>query len=133
MESSTTVPMTSTRAKSVIIFKLNPAIIRNANVPTRDTMIEMVGMIVDLKLWRKTNTTRITRRIASKRVLITFLMDASRKSFVLMRSTISRPFGRSARISSTTLSISVMISFAFEPEVCEMLIVEPGWPFTIPT
>ena len=50
MESSTTVPMTSTRANSVIMFRLNPATIRKANVPTSETMIEIVGMMVDLKL-----------------------------------------------------------------------------------
>ena len=50
MESSTTVPMTSTRAKRVIMLRLNPAIIRNAKVPTSDTMMETVGMMVDLRL-----------------------------------------------------------------------------------
>ena len=70
--------------------------------------------------------------MASRSVLITFLIEASRKSLVLMRSTISSPFGRFSRISSTVLSTSLMISFAFDPEVCEMLMVVPGWPFTIP-
>ena len=50
MESSTTVPMTSTRAKSVIMLRLNPATIRKANVPTSDTMIEIVGMMVERRL-----------------------------------------------------------------------------------
>ena len=126
MESSTTVPMTSTNANNVIILILKPATARNANVPTRDTMIEIVGMMVDLMLWRNTNTTRITRRMASKRVLITFLMEASRKSFVLMISTTSSPLGRSARIFSISLSICLMISFALDPDVCEILTIVPG-------
>ena len=50
MESSTTVPITSTNANKVIILILNPAIARNAKVPTSETMMEIVGMIVDLKL-----------------------------------------------------------------------------------
>ena len=133
MESSTTVPITSTRAKRVIILRLNPATIRNANVPTRETMIEMVGITVERKLWRKMNTTRITRRMASKSVLITFLIEASRKSLVLIRSTISRPLGRSARIFSISASTATMISLALDPDVWEMLMVVPGCPFTRPT
>ena len=50
IESSTTVPMTSTRANSVIMFRENPATARNANVPTSDTMIEIVGMMVERML-----------------------------------------------------------------------------------
>ena len=50
MESSTTVPMTSTSANRVIILRENPATKRKAKVPTSDTMIEMVGMMVDLRL-----------------------------------------------------------------------------------
>ena len=133
MESSTTVPITSTSAKRVIMLRLNPATKRNANVPTRDTMIEIVGMMVERRLWRKMNTTRITRRMASKRVLITLWIDASRKSLVLMRSAISNPLGRSARIFSTSASTASMISLALDPDVWEMLMVVPGWPFTSPT
>ena len=132
MESSTTVPITSTRANRVIMLRLNPATRRKANVPTSDTMIEMVGITVERRLWRNTNTTRITRRMASKRVLTTFLMEASRKSFVLMRSAMANPLGRSFLISSMVLSISLMISFAFDPDVWEMFIVVPGCPLTSP-
>ena len=132
MESSTTVPITSTRANRVIMLRLNPATSRKANVPTSETMIDTVGMIVDLRLWRNMNTTRITRMIASKRVLITFLIEASRKSLVLIRSAIASPLGSSLRISSMVLSISVMISFAFDPEVWDMFMVVPGHPFTRP-
>ena len=54
MESSTTVPMTSTSAKRVIMLRLKPASMRKANVPTSETMMETVGMMVERKLWRKT-------------------------------------------------------------------------------
>ena len=49
MASSTTVPMTSTSENSVRMLILNPAICMAANVPTRETMMEMDGMIVLLK------------------------------------------------------------------------------------
>lgn len=54
MASSTTVPMTSTRAKSVSKLRLNPATYMNANVPMSDTMIDTVGMTVERTLCRNT-------------------------------------------------------------------------------
>ena len=105
---------------------------RNAKVPTSDTMIDSAGMNVDRRLWRKTYTTRITRMMASIRVLTTFLIEASRKSFELIRSAISIPFGRFFVISATSLSICSMISLAFEPEVWAIIQFEPGCPFTSP-
>ena len=53
MASSTTVPMASTRAKSVRMLMENPAIFRQANVPTSDTMMESDGMSVLLKSCKK--------------------------------------------------------------------------------
>ena len=47
--SSTTVPIANTRAKSVNIFKENPATFTTANVPNSDTMMEIDGMRVALK------------------------------------------------------------------------------------
>ena len=46
---------------------------------------------------------------------------------------ISRPLGRSARMFSISASTALMISLALEPDVWEMLMVVPGWPFTRPT
>ena len=51
--SSTTVPMASTSANSVRIFSENPASDTIANVPSNDTMIEIDGITVALKLCRK--------------------------------------------------------------------------------
>ena len=53
MESSTTVPMTNTKANKVRMLILNPAICMAANVPTRDTIMEMEGINVLLKSCRK--------------------------------------------------------------------------------
>ena len=50
MELSTTVPITSTNANKVIIFRLKPATIRKAKVPSSETMIDNVGMMVERKL-----------------------------------------------------------------------------------
>ena len=49
----TTVPMTSTSAKRVSMFRLKPTRDRKANVPTRETMMDKAGMNVDRRLWRK--------------------------------------------------------------------------------
>ena len=53
MASSTTVPMASTKANSVNMFREKPATFTTAKVPNSDTIIEMEGMIVALKLCRK--------------------------------------------------------------------------------
>ena len=72
----------------------------------------------------------ITNKIASRSVCITLAIEASRKSFVLIISDRTIPSGKSALISSASLSISVMISFAFEPAVCIVVKVAPGCPET---
>ena len=53
MASSTTVPMASTNANSVRMFRLKPAATRQANVPTNDTMIEMEGISVLFRSCKK--------------------------------------------------------------------------------
>ena len=64
MASSTTVPMASTRAKRVSILREKPATITMANVPSRDTMIEMDGIRVAFQFCKKKYTTKMTSRIA---------------------------------------------------------------------
>ena len=54
MASSTTMPMASTRAKSVSRLILKPATDMKANVPTSDTRMEMAGMTIDFTSCRKT-------------------------------------------------------------------------------
>ena len=94
--------------------------------------MEMVGMNVERMLCKNTYTTRITKSIASNNVFTTFLIDASKKSFELIRSTISTPFGSVGLMASTSLSINLMISLAFEPEVWAIIQLVPGKPFTSP-
>ena len=53
IESSTTVPMASTRANSVRMLMLKPNMERQAKVPISETMIEIEGMTVLLKSCRK--------------------------------------------------------------------------------
>ena len=76
MASSTTVPMASTRAKSVRMLSEKPANETMAKVPNSDTTIEIDGIIVALKFCRKKNTTRITRMIAMISVSTTLPMAA---------------------------------------------------------
>ena len=64
MASSTTVPIASTNANSVNMLSENPANETIPNVPNNDTIIDIDGIIVALKLCRKKYTTRITSMIA---------------------------------------------------------------------
>ena len=54
----------------------NPANARKPKVPISATRIDTVGMSVERMSCRKTYTTRITRRIASNRVLTTSFIEA---------------------------------------------------------
>ena len=66
--------------------------------------------------------------MASISVFTTSWIEASRKSFVLIKSVSTRPFGRSFEISSTSLSTSFTISLAFDPAVWAIIQVAPGCP-----
>ena len=66
--------------------------------------------------------------MAMKSVSTTLAMEASRKSFVLVMSVRTMPLGKEAEMSAVTLSISLMISLAFEPEVCAVMQLAPGCP-----
>ena len=60
----------------MIRFKLKPATDMKAKVPTNDTTMPTNGINVERRSCKKTYTTRITRKIASKRVLITSWIEA---------------------------------------------------------
>ncbi len=49
----------------------NPNIIMNAKAPMSDTGTAMMGIRVARKFWRNTNTTNMTRAIASSNVMMT--------------------------------------------------------------
>ena len=69
MASSTTVPMTSTSAKSVMRLSVKPTIYMKAKVPTRETMMLMDGMMVARQFCRNSSTTRMTNSRASNSVV----------------------------------------------------------------
>ena len=79
--------------------------------------MEIAGINVERILCKNTYTTKITNIMASIKVFMTLWIEASKKSFVLIRSTSSIPFGKVFEISATTLSISSIISLAFDPDV----------------
>ena len=68
MASSTTMPIASTRPNMVRVLIEKPSSGKKMNVPISDTGTVSSGMIVARKLWRNTNTTRLTRMNASTRV-----------------------------------------------------------------
>ena len=74
--SSTTIPIASTRPKSVRLFRLNPSTAMAANVPIRETGTSIIGSTIVRQSWRNTRTTRPTRRTASRSVLKTSPIDS---------------------------------------------------------
>ena len=66
-----------------------------ANVPIKDTIIDIEGISVARKSCKKKYTTSITSRMATIRVSSTLAIEASKKSFELCISTNSRPAGKS--------------------------------------
>ena len=131
MASSTTVPMTSTSENSVRMLILNPAICMAANVPTRETMMEMDGMIVLLKSCKKKYTTRITRMMAMTKVLTTSWMEANKKSLELIMVMNSVPSGRSSDNSPSSSEMRAFTSVALEPATWNTMNVQLGWPSTL--
>jgi hypothetical protein len=69
MASSTTIPIASTRPKSVSMFKEKPKASRKANVPISETGMATIGMIAVRQDCRKTRTTMATNIAASAIVL----------------------------------------------------------------
>ena len=63
--SSTTIPIASTRPNMVSVLIENPSRGKKMNVPMSETGTVIRGMMVARKLWRNTNTTRLTRMKAS--------------------------------------------------------------------
>ena len=79
MALSTTMPMASTKAKSVSMLMEKPIICMKKKVPISDTGTAMAGISVERKSCKKMYTTTNTSRKASRRVLSTDWMEASRK------------------------------------------------------
>ena len=76
MASSTTIPIASTRPKSVRTLTENPNIGKKMKVPTSDTGTVSSGISVARQFCRKMNTTIMTRMTASYSVLVTSWMDS---------------------------------------------------------
>ena len=126
MASSTTVPMASTRANSVRMLSEKPAIFTMAKVPSRDTMIEMEGMMVALKFCKKKYTTRMTRMMAMTSVSITLWKAAKRKSSLVISVTNSSPAGIVCLASSNILLMPAFTSVALAPGAANTMKRAPG-------
>ncbi len=74
--SSTTRPMASTRPKRERVLIEKPRKGKKAKVPIRDTGTAIRGMRVARQFWRNRNTTRMTRIMASPRVVAISLMPS---------------------------------------------------------
>ncbi len=102
-----------------------PATTMNANVPTSDTMILTNGIKVERQSCKNSSITKITSKIASISVIATFLMDANRKSLVLIIWVIFTPFGALSCTSASSASICSFTSVALEPAVWKTIHCTP--------
>ena len=109
--SSTTIPVASTIANSVSVFKVKPKSMRPPNAPISDTGTAMIGISVARQLCRNTNTTSSTRNAASESVMITSWIDDCTKRVVSKGMSCVTPWGKlcdslamPARTESATLS-----------------------------
>ena len=76
MESSTTIPMASTSPNNVRLLMDSPIAFITTKVPMSETGMVTDGMSVVRKSCRKMKTVRMTRRMATRRVVITSLIEA---------------------------------------------------------
>ena len=72
--SSTTMPIASTRPKSVRLLRLKPITFITAKVPMMATGTAIKGMIAERQFCRNNSTTSATRMIASRSALTTSSM-----------------------------------------------------------
>ncbi len=82
MASSTTMPMASTRPNIDSVLTEKPSSGKKMNVPTSDTGTVSSGMSVARKFCRKMKTTRVTRMIASTKVLTISWIEACTEGVV---------------------------------------------------
>ncbi len=80
--------------KSVSVLIEKSKILMNANVPTSETGMVMVGMIVLRQFWRNRNMTRTTSTIASASVMSTSLIDSRTTATLSNARRHSRPGGK---------------------------------------
>src|SRR5215211_1377385 len=75
---STTIPIASTKANSVIRFNEKPSNCIKKKVPTKETGTAIAGIIVERQSCRKMKTTKDTNKKASTNVLKTSCTEASK-------------------------------------------------------
>ena len=80
--SSTTIPIASTKPKSVRLLRLKPIAAMTANVPMIATGTAIKGMTADRQFCKNNRTTTATRITASRRVLNTSMIDSRMKGVV---------------------------------------------------
>ena len=105
--SSTTMPVASVMPKSVSVLIEKPSSLTNAKVPTSETGIVMVGMIVLRQSCRNRNMTSTTSAIASSSVLSTSRIE-SETTVVVSKAILilERPAGTTASTSRSSSAVT---------------------------
>ena len=104
MASSTTKPIASTRASSVNVLMLKPAIAIIAKVPIKAAGMVTNGMMDARRVRRNTKITSATSTEASTMVWNTALMERSMNTELSLATSICTPGGKSLRSLSSSLT-----------------------------
>jgi len=115
MASSTTSPMARTSPKRDKVLMEKPKSGNRAKVPMRETGTARRGMRVARQPCRNRNTTRMTRKSASKRVWTISLMPSVTARVVSRATTTSRSGGKLALSCSMSFLVPSAASMALEP------------------
>ena len=116
MASSTTSPVASVMPKRVSVLTENPSSLTKAKVPISETGMVTAGMMVLRQSARKIKMTRMTRTMASIRVLSTSRIDSPTASVVSNAFSYFMPGGKcwDSRSSSARTRRSTSRAFAVE-------------------
>ena len=102
MASSTTNPVARVMPNKVSVLMENPSSRTNRNVPTSETGMVAAGMIVLCQSCRNKKMTRMTRTIASSRVISTSWMDSATAVVVSKATAYFSPGGKCLESSAST-------------------------------
>ncbi len=130
--SSTTMPIASTRPSSESTLIEKPIRGKKMNAPTRETGTVISGMRVARQFCRNTNTTRMTRATASKRVWTISLMPSSTGRVVSSEIVYSMSRGKRWDRSFIVALIRLATSRAFVPGIWKTAMTAEACPLWRP-
>ena len=133
MASSTTMPMASTSPNSVKVLMLKPRAYMPANAPMSDTGTAINGIRVARNEPRKTQTTRNTSAIASRRVFTTSSIDTRTKRVESYGVAQAIPTGKRLATSFIVACTPSAVASELAPGCRKIAMLIAGLPLTFDT